>query len=170
MQRDAAYLRDILEAARLALAYLQKVDREAFDRDTKLQDAVLRRLEIIGEAARRVSADTRRAHPEIPWRQMIGMRNQVIHMYDGVDMNVVLGHRPGRPARLARGVAENRRIAGGLRPHSAMRIASPRKGPSHERERAQATWRSFVRTRHSWNRGLQFCCTIPSRPLVCGAP
>ena len=68
MQRDAAYLRDILEAARLALAYLQKVDREAFDRDTQLQDAVLRRLEIIGEAARRVSADTRRAHPEIPWR------------------------------------------------------------------------------------------------------
>ena len=63
MQRDAAYLRDILEAARLALAYLKNVDRESFAQDTQLQDAVLRRLEIIGVAARRVSENTRRAHP-----------------------------------------------------------------------------------------------------------
>ena len=52
MQRDAAYLRDIQESARLALAYLEGVDMEAFAGNTQLQDAVIRRVEIIGEAAR----------------------------------------------------------------------------------------------------------------------
>ena len=78
MQRDAAYLRDIQESARLALAYLEGVDMEAFAGNTQLQDAVIRRVEIIGEAARRVSAATRALYPALPWRQMIGMRNQVI--------------------------------------------------------------------------------------------
>ena len=89
MQRDAAYLRDIQESARLALAYLDGIDLETFVGNTQLQDAVIRRVEIIGEAARRVSEETRTAHPGLPWRQMIGMRNQVIHMYDGVDVAVV---------------------------------------------------------------------------------
>lgn len=89
MQRDPAYIRDILEAAKLARSYLTEVDLEAFARNTQLQDAVIRRLEIMGEAARRVSEETKAAHPGIPWRLMIGMRNQVIHMYDGVDMHVV---------------------------------------------------------------------------------
>jgi len=89
MQRDVAYLQDIQESARLALSYLADSDPHAFAEDTQLQDAVIRRLEIIGEAARRVSEETRAAHPALPWRQMIGMRNQVIHMYDGVDLHVV---------------------------------------------------------------------------------
>ena len=89
MQRDAAYLRDIQESARLALAHLDGIDLETFVGNTQLQDAVIRRVEIIGEAARRVSEETRTAHPGLPWRQMIGMRNQVIHMYDGVDVAVV---------------------------------------------------------------------------------
>lgn len=53
------------------------------------QDSVIRRLEIIGEAARRISEATIAAHQEIPWREMIGMRNQVIHAYDGIDFGVV---------------------------------------------------------------------------------
>ena len=89
MQRDAAYLQDIQESARLALAYLDGIDLETFLGNTQLQDAVIRRVEIIGEAARRVSAATRALYPALPWRQMIGMRNQVIHMYDGVDVVVV---------------------------------------------------------------------------------
>lgn len=89
MQRDAAFLRDIQESARLALAYLKGIDLETFTHDIQLQDAVIRRLEIIGEAARRVSDETRAACPALPWRQMIGMRNQVIHMYDGVDIAIV---------------------------------------------------------------------------------
>jgi uncharacterized protein with HEPN domain len=89
MQRDAAYLRDMFEAAKLAHSYVSNVDREKFTESILLQDAVIRRLEIIGEAARRISEDTKAAYPKIPWRQMIGMRNHVTHMYDGVDLDVV---------------------------------------------------------------------------------
>ena len=89
MRRDLAYLRDIQESTRLAVFYLEEVSLESFTGDTLLQDAVIRRIEIVGEAARRVSNETRAAYPALPWRQMIGMRNQVSHMYDGVDLNVV---------------------------------------------------------------------------------
>ena len=53
------------------------------------QNAVIRPLEIIGEAARRISQDTRDAHPEIPWEQMIGMRNRLIHEYFRVNLTTV---------------------------------------------------------------------------------
>jgi uncharacterized protein with HEPN domain len=89
MRRDLAYLRDIQESARLAISYLEGACLESFSGDTQLQDAVIRRIEIIGEAARRVSEETRAEQPALPWRQMIGIRNQVIHMYDGVDISVV---------------------------------------------------------------------------------
>ncbi len=89
MRRDMAYLRDIQASARLAISYLDGVGMESFLGDSRLQDAVIRRIEIIGEAARRVPKETRAAYPALPWREMIGMRNQVIHMYDGVDIDVV---------------------------------------------------------------------------------
>lgn len=57
--------------------------------NTQLQDSVIRRLEIIGEAAGRVSRQCRDENPDIPWSQMRGMRNWVIHRYDDVDMDVV---------------------------------------------------------------------------------
>ena len=57
--------------------------------DTKSQDSVIRRLEIIGEAARRISEETRKAYPNLPWREMIGMRNFLIHDYDDVDIHIV---------------------------------------------------------------------------------
>ncbi|MGB9578491.1 MAG: DUF86 domain-containing protein [Halothiobacillaceae bacterium] len=53
------------------------------------QDSVIRRLEIIGEAARRVSVATRAAHPDLSWDEMIGMRNILIHEYDDVDLIIV---------------------------------------------------------------------------------
>ena len=89
MRRDAAYLRDIVVSARLAMSYVEGVGGEAFGQSTQLQDAVIRRLEIIGEAARRVSEATRQRYPDLPWREMIGLRNQVIHLYDGVDLKIV---------------------------------------------------------------------------------
>jgi len=89
MPRDHAYLLDILEAARLALGYVQGVSREAFLRDIQLQDSVIRRIEIIGEAARRISDTTRETFPGIPWTEMIGMRNLTIHHYDNVDLEIV---------------------------------------------------------------------------------
>jgi len=89
MSRDDAYLLDILDAARLAVEYVRGKTREQFLEDVQLQDAVIRRLAIIGEAARRVSEPTRRTHATLPWRDMIGMRNIVIHEYDDVDPEVV---------------------------------------------------------------------------------
>ena len=89
MQRDRIYLSDILDAARLAVSYLDGVEMEAYIHNVQLQDSVIRRVEIIGEASRRISEETKAAHPNIPWREMIGMRNFMIHEYDDVDVWVV---------------------------------------------------------------------------------
>lgn len=89
MQRDREYLVDIVEAARLAMEYVKSASQEAFLKDVQRQDAVVRRLEIIGEAARRISDETREAHPEVPWHQMVAMRNVMIHEYDDIDLPLV---------------------------------------------------------------------------------
>ncbi len=89
MQRDHAYLLDILEAAKLAVSYLADISKDTFLLDTRCQDSVIRRIEIIGEAARRVSLQTRVAYPGIPWSEMVGMRNMMIHHYDDVDLEIV---------------------------------------------------------------------------------
>ena len=88
-QRDYAYVLDILDAARLILSFMRGVEREAFEQDLMRQDAVIRRFEIIGEGARRLSATFREAHAEVPWGALIGMRNRLIHEYDAVDLDLV---------------------------------------------------------------------------------
>jgi uncharacterized protein with HEPN domain len=99
MPRDSEYLLDILEAARLAMTYVAEKTKEEFEADIQCQDAVIRRLEIIGEAARRVSDQTRSALPHLSWNAMIGMRSVMIHEYDDVDLSVVWdtvqNHLPG---------------------------------------------------------------------------
>lgn len=89
MSRDDTYLVDILESAKIALDYILGKSRDVFYEDMQCQDAVVRRIEIIGEAARRVSQETRDKYPHIPWREMTSMRNLVIHEYDLVDINQV---------------------------------------------------------------------------------
>ena len=89
MSRDKEYLLDILESAKVALSYVRGKSKDEFMHDMECQDAVIRRLEIIGEAARRVSEKAQELLPEIQWSDMIGMRNFVIHKYDGVDVEVV---------------------------------------------------------------------------------
>ena len=90
MQRDQVYLLDILESAKLALTYAGDKDGEDFFKDVQSQDSVIRRLEIIGEAAKRISEETKAASPYLPWSDMIGMRNIMIHEYDNVDLSMVL--------------------------------------------------------------------------------
>ncbi len=80
-QRDAAYLWDMLDAARTVEQLSSGLDFTQYSNDRRTQLAVERSLEIIGEAAGRVSALFRNAHPEIPWRQIIGQRNVLIHEY-----------------------------------------------------------------------------------------
>lgn len=89
MQRDHAHLLDIVQAAERALAYTDGKSLREFESDDLLQDAVLRRLEIVGEAARRVSAPTRESLAQVPWRKMIGLRNVLVHQYEDVDLGVV---------------------------------------------------------------------------------
>ena len=79
--RDAAYLWDMLDAARTVEQLCSNQDFSQYSTDRKTQLAVERSLEIIGEAASRVSASFRNAHPEIQWRQIIGQRNVLIHEY-----------------------------------------------------------------------------------------
>jgi len=89
MSRDTEYLIDILEAAKLALAYVSEKSKDEFLEDTQCQDAVIRRLEIIGETAGRISDETRVTHRKLPWKAMVGMRNVMIHEYDDIDLVIV---------------------------------------------------------------------------------
>ncbi len=97
-ERDAAYLLDMLQAASKVERYVQGKRCEDFQRDDLLRDAVERNVEIIGEAARRISETCRNAHPEIPWRKMIAHRNVLIHEYEDIGIeeiwNVATVHIP----------------------------------------------------------------------------
>lgn len=89
MDRDTGSVLDILESARTIMAYLTGISRQDFLQGTQIQDSVIRRLEIIGEAAGRVSRKFRDAHPEIQWSRIRGLRNRMIHGYDDIDMDIV---------------------------------------------------------------------------------
>jgi len=82
-------LQDILESARLIVSYLGDTTETDFLANREKQDAVIRRIEIIGEAAAHLSPATRQAIPELPFRRMRGMRNIVAHDYGGVDLKIV---------------------------------------------------------------------------------
>ncbi len=86
---DAVFLRDILDATNYIKGYIARVTYKRFLRNKMVQDAVMRQLEIIGEAARSVSMDLRRAHPSVEWEKIIGMRNRLIHAYNRVDLDIV---------------------------------------------------------------------------------
>jgi uncharacterized protein with HEPN domain len=89
MQRDEAYLLDILIAARKVTAFIGDATREQFATDEMMQNAIMRMLEVMGEAARLISEETKKAHADIPWHQMIGMRNRLVHEYFRIDLERV---------------------------------------------------------------------------------
>lgn len=88
MKDDELYLRHILEAIARALAYVE-AGYDAFKADLKTQDAVIHNLQIIGEATKQISSETRAAHPEVPWKNMAGMRDRIVHDYFGVSLEIV---------------------------------------------------------------------------------
>jgi uncharacterized protein with HEPN domain len=89
MPRDDAALIDILKAARLVQEFVAGYDRPRFMADTKTQSAVLLQLLIVGEAVKRPSQGFRQQHPAVPWTQIAGMRDVLIHHYDHVDLDEV---------------------------------------------------------------------------------
>ena len=89
MRRDDAYLLDMLVAARKALTFAAELTYPQFVRSDLHQNAILKVLEIVGEAASRIGEDTRQAHPEISWPQIVGLRNRIVHAYFEIDLDVV---------------------------------------------------------------------------------
>lgn len=87
--RDLSYLMDILQAAHWVDEFIQGMSEAEFYRDVKCQSAVMRQIEVIGEATKRLSPTFRDIHPEIPWRSIAGMRDILIHAYDHVDVGEV---------------------------------------------------------------------------------
>ena len=91
--RDAAYLLDILEAAKLVVSFLEGISQEAFQSDLMRQSAVVRQIEIMGEAAKRLSQKRKEELPDIPWKKIAGMRDVLIHAYK---LHAVRGWIPPR--------------------------------------------------------------------------
>lgn len=87
--RDAAYLWDMLDAARNAVAFTRGKTLDDFAEDRMLQYAVERAVEIVGEAANRVSPAFHKAHPEVPWRKIVGQRNVLAHEYGDIDPSMM---------------------------------------------------------------------------------
>jgi len=86
---DSVYLKHIRDAIAKTKAYVKGISKSAFLGNTLIQDAVIRQIEIIGEAAKRVSEKTRSENVRIPWQDIAGMRNKLIHDYFGVDIEKV---------------------------------------------------------------------------------
>jgi uncharacterized protein with HEPN domain len=88
-KRDLLYLRDIIEAADAIAQFLVGSTPEAMSRDDLLRSAVLHKLTVIGEAAARLTPRTRSEHPQVPWADIVAMRNLAVHEYFAVDWEIV---------------------------------------------------------------------------------
>lgn len=85
-QRDVELVFDIVRACYAVRSYISDIEQEVFGEDSLLQDAAMRQIAVIGEAASRLSPEFRTTHAEVPWRSIIAMRNALIHGYDRVNM------------------------------------------------------------------------------------
>ena len=89
MKRDKVYLKHILDAISNIEKFMEGVSKEAFFSNVEKQYAVLRGLEIIGEATKNLSDKLKTKYPQVPWKETAGMRDKLIHQYFGVDLELV---------------------------------------------------------------------------------
>ncbi len=88
-REDTVYLRDILESIEIIDQHLNGMTEFEFSKNLLVQDAVIRRFEIIGEAAYKISAEFKSKHPELEWQLMKDMRNKLAHEYFGISMSTL---------------------------------------------------------------------------------
>jgi len=86
---DHVTMRQMLDHTREAITLARDKSRQDLDTNRMLNLALTRLLEIIGEAASRISSDYQEAHPSVPWQQIVGLRNRLIHGYDIVDFDIL---------------------------------------------------------------------------------
>jgi uncharacterized protein with HEPN domain len=89
IKKDQVYLEHLLEAITKIESFTKGIARSDFDNNVMIQDAIIRNIEIIGEATKKISNEFSQSHQEIPWSEMAGMRNKLIHDYMVVDLDVV---------------------------------------------------------------------------------
>jgi uncharacterized protein with HEPN domain len=89
MPRDDVLILDIVIAAADAQSFVRNLDWAAFQESRLHQSAVIRALEVVGEAASRLSSEFTSAHPELPWRDIVNMRHRLIHAYSAVRLDIV---------------------------------------------------------------------------------
>jgi uncharacterized protein with HEPN domain len=89
MRNYALYLKDILDAMDTIEKFVGAIDFDGFQSSDMISSAVIRKFEIIGEAAKNIPEDIRSKYPQIPWKEMAGMRDRLIHFYSGVKYELV---------------------------------------------------------------------------------
>lgn len=87
--KDEAFIEHMIDAVSRIERYTRNMDYEDFDDDELHQDAVIRQIEILGEAAKRVSEEMKDRYPKVPWKDAASMRDKLIHGYFGVDTRIV---------------------------------------------------------------------------------
>ncbi|RMD91582.1 MAG: DUF86 domain-containing protein [Calditrichaeota bacterium] len=86
---DKVFLIHMLDSISKIEQYLEGIEKEEYDKNTLIQDGVIRQLEIIGEAVKNISNALKKSNAQLPWQDMAGMRNKLIHHYFGVDTELV---------------------------------------------------------------------------------
>ena len=88
-KNDNLYIQDIVDSVEKIMDYTKGLSFEQFSSDQKTVDATIRNFEIIGEATKNLSDKTKSSYQDIPWKEMAGMRDKMIHDYSGVDLDII---------------------------------------------------------------------------------